>query len=273
MPLLMSMDLEDARMFSREGKQYPCRIEQNVETFVQFLNRNNWPCTFFVVGELFRRYPNLIKDLSQRPGFEIAWHSENHLPVVSMTQEEFRRDVMGAQELATKHGFFLKGYRAPIFSVGARCAWFHEELARAGFTYSSSVLPAPHPLYGWPDFPKVPTPVNGVLEIPMRLVSLGPLKVPLGGVYLRVLPLLLQRIGLFHIGGACPTTAVPAYLHPYDYDFMQERYMHGGINESRIFNWLIFLNRRNMLRRLERVSRWFDGDVANYQDYVASRDN
>jgi polysaccharide deacetylase family protein (PEP-CTERM system associated) len=268
----MSIDLEDARIFAREGAQYPCRVEKNVEIFADFLNKNNWPCTFFVVGELFRRYPTMIKALSQRPGFEIAWHSENHQPVVTMTREEFRRDVMGAQELAATYGLSITGYRAPIFSVGPRAAWFHEELEQAQFTYSSSVLPAAHPLYGWPNFSKEPTKVGGILEIPMRLVNLGPLKVPLGGVYLRVLPLFLQRIGLFSLGGSSPQKAVPTYLHPYDYDFLQERYMHGGINESQFMNWLIFLNRRNMLARLQAVATWFQGDISNYCDYVRKMD-
>ncbi|MBL0189839.1 MAG: DUF3473 domain-containing protein [Saprospiraceae bacterium] len=59
-----------------------------------------------------------------------------------------------------------------------------------GFTYSSSVLPAKNPLFGWDGFGNAPKIVkNNFWELPISLNNSKFLKVPLyGGIYFRVLP-------------------------------------------------------------------------------------
>ena len=39
--LLMSIDLEDARLSSKEGLNYKSRVEKNTEQFIQFLKSKN----------------------------------------------------------------------------------------------------------------------------------------------------------------------------------------------------------------------------------------
>src|SRR2546425_1005005 len=66
-------------------------------------------------------------------------------------------------------------------------------LAELGFSYSSSVLPASNPLYGFPAAPAGPFLwPNGLIELPAPVARWGPLAVPiLGGIYLRYAPSLL----------------------------------------------------------------------------------
>ena len=43
------------------------------------------------------------------------------------------------------------------------------------------------------------------------------------------------------------------YLHPYDVDTQQERFMHPDLNDNRFFNWLMYRNRDKVVPRLARM--------------------
>jgi hypothetical protein len=91
----------------------------------------------------------------------------------------------------------------------------------------------------------------GVLEIPMTLGRVGPLRVPVGGgVYFRVLPFSLIAWALDR---SAPDGVATGYFHPYDIDEDQERYMHAGIKDNRFYHWLMFWNRGGVLGRLDRL--------------------
>ena len=59
-----------------------------------------------------------------------------------------------------------------------------------------------------------------------------------------------------------------AYLHPYDIDTEQERFMHPEINESRFYNWLLYRNRGRVFERLEKLLQC-GPKVVPYAEYVA----
>jgi hypothetical protein len=46
----------------------------------------------------------------------------------------------------------IYGFRAPIFSITEKTLWVYKALVDIGFVYSSSVLLAENPLYGWLEF-------------------------------------------------------------------------------------------------------------------------
>ena len=89
-------------------------------------------------------------------------------------------------------------------------------MREAGFTYSSSVLPAASPLYGYPE--GSPRPFRwdgGLVELPCAVAGAGGLPsrssaastcVPAGRVVLRL------------AGRVTPGTAPWIYCHPYDFD-------------------------------------------------------
>jgi polysaccharide deacetylase family protein (PEP-CTERM system associated) len=250
--ILLSVDLEDPRLDSRDGMRYPSRVEKNTLNILEFLGRHSVRCTFFTVGNVFREFPDVVHEVVRR-GHELAWHSDRHLPVKHMNRSEFQEDLRLAKAWEQKLGCAIAGYRAPMFSVSKEQFWIHEELARAGFAYSSSVLPAANPLHGWAGFGVSPRRVGSVLEIPMRTIRVGPLAVPVGGVYFRVLPKSWVFNGVRKMFDTRQT--VPTYFHPYDFDPDEEFYLHGGIGSNPFYNWLLYLNRKNTFDRLDSLIR------------------
>jgi polysaccharide deacetylase family protein (PEP-CTERM system associated) len=249
---LFSVDVEDARLMVPNGERFVPRVEPMTLRYLDWLDRHKFSATFFVVGDIARRYPDLVREIARR-GHELGCHSNQHIPLDQQTPEELRADLDAClAELSACGATKVTGYRAPTFSLTSKTAWAYEILSAAGITYSSSVLPAPNPLYGWPEFGgatrRLP---SGVLEIPMTLARVGPLRVPIGGgVYFRALPFpLIARA----FKRSPNDEAVTGYFHPYDIDVDQERYMHAGIKNNPLYHWLMFFNRKSVFDRLDRL--------------------
>jgi polysaccharide deacetylase family protein (PEP-CTERM system associated) len=264
---LFSVDLEDIRSIIPDGEQYRERVPANTDRLLAFLADIGMKATFFATGDVARRYPELIRDILAS-GHELGCHTSDHLPLDRHTPESFRDDIKHClDDFADAGGESCSGFRAPIGSLIKETRWAYEILRELGFTYSSSVLPAASPLYGWPDFgPDIPQVVDGMWEIPPGLSRFPKLKVPFGGgVYFRVLPMAIIRVlaaqrsrSGFPVGG---------YLHPYDIDTEQERFMHPELGESRFYNWLMYLNRGRVLSRAQRLID--DGyRIIRYDEYV-----
>ncbi len=248
---LFSVDLEDARENVLNGWQYKERVPAITHQFLTWLEKNNFNCTFFTVGKIAEQYPELIKEIVLK-GHEIACHSYEHTPVDKLGKENFKKDLDKNISALLKAGVNdIKGFRAPVFSITEKTPWAHDVLKEMGFSYSSSVLPAKNPLYGWENFGQQHKKLeNGLIEIPMTLGNFGPLKIPIaGGVYFRVLP----KFFIYNSIKNCLKKNEPvlSYFHPYDADAEQERYMHAGINDSRFYNRLMYYNRKNFFPRLD----------------------
>ena len=265
---LFSIDLEDIRTLIPDGNQYSERVPTNTSRILEFLSQQNFRCTFFTVGDIARRYPALIQEIASA-GHEIACHSNDHLPLDRHTPESFREDLKVCLDAFAAAGVErVVGFRAPIGSIIESTRWAFDVLREEGFEYSSSVCAAKNPLYGWPDFgPDRPCRVDGIWEFPMSLTQWPFLNVPFaGGVYFRVLPLPLIRY-LFNrrVRQGDP---VVGYLHPYDIDFEQERFMHPEINDSRFYNSLLYWNRKGVFSRLERLLEG-GGEIVSYREFVS----
>jgi polysaccharide deacetylase family protein (PEP-CTERM system associated) len=264
---LFSIDLEDARENVADGPKYADRVETNTEVYLQWLSQHNFNCTFFVVGKVAEKYPELIKKIVSH-GHEIACHSYSHAPVVQLGKEGFKPDLEKNINVLMKAGAKdIKGFRAPIFSLTKDSIWVYDILKEFGLTYSSSVLPAKNPLYGWEDFgDNFKTMPNGIVEFPMTLANFGPLKIPIaGGVYFRVLP------NYFIFSSISKKfkkkEPVLSYFHPYDIDAGQEKYMHAGIKDNKFYNWLLYYNRKNVLNRLNKLLE-LNLEIMTYKKYL-----
>jgi len=266
--LLLGIDLEDVRDQIPNGHQYQDRLEQNVLTLLEELKRLNVKGTFFTVGTLARGYPGLLQEIAYQ-GHEIAAHGDTHTQLTKMNRERFSDDlVRNLEALKTAQSGGVIGFRAPTFSLTNQTQWAYEVLSENGIVYSSSVLPARNPLFGWPEFGPEPRMIpagGGVLEIPVTLHARPLPQVPLaGGVYLRVLPFALTSWSLTRKSAGEPITT---YIHPYDIDSGQEQFMHPDLNESKAMNWLMYVNRDKALDRLTRLIQkcrvWRYGDWAH----------
>lgn len=269
---LFSIDLEDPRENVINGGLYKDRVVENTYQFINWLEKQNFKCTFFVVGKVAEQHPDLIKTLVAKQ-HEIACHSYSHLPVASLTKAEFKQDLEKNINSLIKAGANnIKGFRAPIFSLTKDCLWAYDVMKECGITYSSSVLPAKSPLYGWEEFGKThKTMPNGVIEFPITLSKFITLQVPFaGGVYFRFLP--KQFIYKSFTSQFQKNQPVLSYFHPYDLDVEQEKYMHSGINNNPFFNWLLYYNRKNLLNRLDAVLK-LDVKIETYSNYISTLKN
>lgn len=246
MAITVTFDLED----NRASPTQEVRFVRMTERFAEFMDDIGARGTFFVVGELADVHRGLIRDLAAA-GHEIALHGLRHVALGEVGPARLRNELIrGRTLLEDLIGQAVTGFRAPIFSLTPTTAWAIDDLQAAGFDYSSSVLPAGNPLYGWPGAPRQPFRwPGGLLEMPCPLLGRGRHAVPfLGGVYLRYLPRPLLAAGVRRLDGqVCPWS----YLHPYDLD-PDERFFvlpHAGWLTSRI----VHARRRGTLDRLRTV--------------------
>lgn len=244
MPLTITFDLEDNRRSVHQEERFP----RMTHSFLDFLEERDIHATVFVVGELARSHAELIRRIVD-DGHEIGLHGLRHVALGDVEPENLRRELREGRELLEEAGQVpVQGFRAPIFSLTPATAWAVESIAVAGFTYSSSVLPAANPLHGWPGAPRRPFRWdNGLIELPCPVGGIGRALIPfLGGIYLRYVPAPLTRRFLRDLADA----AVPwSYSHPYDID-PDERFFvmpHAGWLTSRI----VHTRRGATLPRLE----------------------
>ena len=249
---LFRIDLEDIRDFIPNGYQYKEKVPVLIKQYLDFLDRYNMKTTFFTVGLVAERYPELIKTLIDN-GHEIACHSYQHRPLTDLTKDEFKFDLEKNLGVLYKSGAReVKGFRAPIFSLVEESQWAYDVMEEFDITYSSSVLPASNPLYGWPEFGVMPRMINNLWELPISvdkyLWKLFPFS---GGIYFRIIPIFL----IFRSFNKKSKLNQPVfgYIHPYDIDTTQEKYMHPGINNNKLFNLLMYYNRKKVIHRLEKL--------------------
>ncbi|MBP0466943.1 DUF3473 domain-containing protein [Roseomonas sp. PWR1] len=208
--------------------------------------------TFFVLDEVARTDPGLVKDIA-RAGHEVASHGHAHRHLAEEGPARFRAGMVVARDrLGQLTGAAPVGFRAPYFSLTPAAAWAPEVLAELGFAYSSSVLPAWNPLAGWPGAPRQPFRWPcGLLELPVPVARFGPWHLPfLGGMYLRWLPpwrlrSLVRRWAADQRGAE---GALWSYCHPYDLD--EAAALERRADASRLASLMLWLNRGPTLPRL-----------------------
>jgi polysaccharide deacetylase family protein (PEP-CTERM system associated) len=267
-PFLFSVDLEDVRTMVPDGQRYAERVPALVERYLGLLERRRMRCTFFTVGDVARRYPALVREVAAA-GHEVACHGSHHIPLDRLDRASFSADLeRNLEDLARAGCGEVRGFRAPVHSLTGRTGWAWEVMAELGLRYSSSVLPARHPLYGWPGFSRTPTlTASGVWEVPLTLARVPGLDVPFaGGVYLRALPFpIVKALFRRELRSGRP---VIGYVHPFDIDTEQERFVHPELGGRRLYHHLMYWNRRGLLGRIERLAG-LGAPVVPYAEYVA----
>jgi polysaccharide deacetylase family protein (PEP-CTERM system associated) len=243
-PWTFTLDLED----HRPNEDAEDRLPAAAGAVRRFCSREGIRGTVFVVGEVARSHPDLVAGFAA-DGHEIGLHGHRHVPLTELEPATFRAETAeGRAVLAEVTGAEPVGYRAPTFSLVRETVWATDVLADLGFRYSSSVLPAPNPLYGFPGSPRAPFVwPSGLVEIPVPIMRVG-LALPFGGTYLRVLPWWVLAVGrrLVDVGPA-PST----YCHPYDFD-PGEPYWQPP-ETGRLTNRLLWIGRRRMFTKVGRI--------------------
>lgn len=229
----LTIDLEDwyqtelLRIAPAEWDEMEDRIEVGTELILELLDQHGVRATFFVVGQVARKHPGLVRKIAGL-GHEIGCHGDRHRAVNRLQPHEFRQDLRAARaSIENVVGHPINSFRAPSWSISRSSLWALEILADEGFTCDSSVQPFWTPLsgiHGAPVSPYRPM-VNGreisLLEFPPTTIGLGPWRLPFaGGFYIRAMPFWLSCRALRHVNGSGPGMV---YLHPWELDPMQAR--------------------------------------------------
>jgi polysaccharide deacetylase family protein (PEP-CTERM system associated) len=246
----------------------PCRVEQNVDRLLTLFAENNAQATFFVLGWVAERYPNVVRRIVAG-GHEIASHGYAHLRATEQSRAAFLDDIVRAKKiLEDVGGATVHGYRAPSFSIGEANTWAFDAILEAGYRYSSSVYPVQHDHYGMPDAPRFPyRSRDGLLEIPITTTRAMGRNLPAGGGgYFRLAPYALSRWAIRRVNQREGRAAI-FYLHPWEVDPEQPRVP--GVSFKTRFRHYLNLNRmETRLRRLTADFRWGRVDQAFHAELV-----
>ncbi len=124
-PRLFKADINQRRIYS-EGY-----IRSAVDTILDICSRNGSKLTFFILGEIYDAYPDLIHTIEKK-GHDIAYHTHSHKNI-------YNKDIL-EQELKLSRNFIeefrIKGFRSPKIRMDKDCLNVLED---HGFEYDSSV--------------------------------------------------------------------------------------------------------------------------------------
>jgi len=229
------------------------RCERNVHRLLALLEEKKVHGTFFILGWIAERSPQLIREIAAA-GHEIASHGMSHKLIYRQSREEFRSETRRSKQLLEDLiGTGVVGYRAASFSIVKSSLWALDELIDAGFRYDSSVFPVHHDNYGIPDAPLEPYQIAApsgrtLIEFPMSVARWGALRLPVsGGGYFRIFPYWLTRSSLSRINQREQRPFV-FYLHPWEIDADQPRVKAGW--KSRLRHYTNLSRCEQRLRRL-----------------------
>lgn len=184
----------------RAPKNKEERITQSLRKSLQLLFEQNVNASFFIVGELAEKCPEIMKKIREA-GHEIAFHGYYHEPLWALNADVFYHEVAKFNSIvrsATREKCL--GFRAPSYSLDNRTLWALDTLEEAGYVYDASVFPVKTPLYGYSSTPMTPyhpsskniveqDESRGLIEFPALVYCFMGLRIPAaGGFYLRLLP-------------------------------------------------------------------------------------
>jgi polysaccharide deacetylase family protein (PEP-CTERM system associated) len=274
----LSVDVEDyfqvqafAGVISRDDwESLPRRVERNTDRLLDIFAEAGVRGTFFTLGWVAERHPRLIRRIVA-DGHELASHGYSHRRADSQSSQDFRADVTKAKSILEEiGGVAVNGYRAATFSIGPKNWWAFEVLAETGHTYSSSVYPIAHDLYGMPNCSRTAfrEERSGLTEIPMTTVRYLGRNIPCsGGGYFRLLPYGFTRWAMRRVNRADRLPCV-FYLHPWEIDPSQPRQAAAPL-KSRLRHYTNLGATEGRLHRLLREFRWGRMDEV-FADTIAS---
>ena len=225
-----SIDLEEYFQVSKfehmikpeQWGDLPARVRSNTIRILELLDEHDTKATFFTVGWIAERYPDLIREIAQC-GHEVASHSYWHRRVSDLTPEVFKEDTHRCKNvLEDISGQEVVAFRAPTYSIIKSSQWAWDVLIEEGFKTDSSVFPINHARYGNPDSDRFVHKIertSGTLnEFPLSTVKFGANNIPIvSGGYLRFFPYAFTKYGIKKINQVEAKPAVIAF-HPWELD-------------------------------------------------------
>ena len=219
----------------QQWDRYESRVGENTRRLAELLAKHGTKATFFILGWVAERHPDLVKSLVAQ-GHEIASHGYGHELVHSQSPELFRQDVRRSKNiLEDLIGNPVAGYRAPSFSITSDDSWALTILVEEGYQYDSSI---------YERFDRagtsrrcagrleIITPVGSLWEVPPSTYKALGFQIPVaGGGYFRLFPYAVSRTLLQRLESQGATLVM--YLHPWEIDPQQPRMEGPWLSQTR----------------------------------------
>ena len=238
------------------------RLGRLTATILDLLKRHNVKATFFVVGYLGEKYPDLI-EMIHKHGHHIGSHSYQHDLIRNMSEREFAQDLKKSIDILRNiTNKKPDAFRAPVWSYDPeKCSWFWKILNNNGIVYDSSIFPSETFMYGDGSEPRFLNKREfGIIEIPPSTIRFLNMNIPFcGGFYLRAIPYWIVKslISLMNNSG----NSVVIYFHPYDID--KELVKIEG--QNKLNNIINHYNVKSNLNKLENLLH--DFKFFSFSDY------
>lgn len=250
-------------MPQRSWVDQPSRVSAATDQLLQLLDRHRVQGTFFVLGWVARRVPELVRRIAAG-GHELASHSWSHPRISSLSPVQFREELRSSKAILEDISSTpVTGFRAPSFSIRPGMEWAFDTLLEQGYEYDSSLFPIRRPDYGYPSSPTVPHQINRgdrmLREFPLATTSFFGARIPAaGGAYLRHFPMWVIRRAF--AGAEAAGSPAMLYVHPWEVDLGQPRLAVSRLSQIRHYGGL-----ERTLPRLDRLlSEFRFGSVARW---------
>lgn len=205
----------------RDWQKYEPRIVQNMQKIFKILEDSNTKASFFVLGWIAEKYPNVVREICDR-GYEIGSHTDLHQLVYNQDRESFFQDVdRSVKTLEDISGKKIRMFRAPGFSITEESLWAFEVLHELGIEIDSSIFPAGRSHGGLKSYGTAQPSIleyNGfrLKEFPINTKPFLKHSIIFsGGGYFRLLPYNLIK------NYTKESDYVMSYFHPRDFDYEQ----------------------------------------------------
>jgi polysaccharide deacetylase family protein (PEP-CTERM system associated) len=233
--------------------RYPSRVVENTRKIIDILDQRNVKATFFILGWIAERFPDMIRRLTD-DGHEIATHGYAHHMVYTQTPADFEKDLaLSLEILETISGRKVIGYRAPTYSIIEETYWAFDILVKYNLRYDSSIFPITHDRYGVPDGERFPHQIHRdtgttIMEFPLSTLRFGKWNFPIaGGGYMRLLPYWVLKKGIQHLNHQQQPCII--YLHPWELDPEQPKISNIPVT-TRVRHYLNLRSTATKLRQL-----------------------
>ena len=237
-----------------EWNSFDSRIHLGMNMIYDILENTEKRATFFVVGWIAKKYPEIIRDISDR-GYDIGSHSHLHQLAYGLDRKTFYNDVeKSIKTLEDCTGMKVSSFRAPGFSITENNIWAFEVLHELGITTDSSVFPAGRAHGGFQSYNfAIPSIIdyNGIRlkEFPINTHSIfGKPFVYSGGGYFRLLPYKVIE------NWTLQSSYIMTYFHPRDFD--SEQPIVPGLSPLRYFKSYVGI--KTCKSKLEKYLNKFD---------------
>lgn len=252
----------------RHQSRMESRASANVDSTLELLARYDQTATFFILGWVAERLPEVVKRIAEA-GHEVASKGYEHQPLASHTLASFRESVRRSKRAVEQaSGRRVLGFRIPEGHLSLGDLWALDVLAEEGYSYDSSFYPRLRSLAGqpWRRFPHVHE-RNGLKleEFPLSTGGVDGFLLPAaGGNYFRQLPQSLMQLS-FSVWDRRYLSPFNMYFHTWELD--------PDLPDIATADSLARLRQyRNLDQMRERLAHYFENyrftSIVNYRRWV-----